>query len=166
MHAHSRRRHFDKSASTKNTDKSVALHHLAGIADPQRDRHAGQREPVGTVARRRCLERRRDGTRAGEPSLRTKDELNFIDGETAGGAALAPDNGPGSLDEGYGATRSSALRRRRSVRIHRSNPDIAYLLRANGYDMEQSEILTVGAESDCTMSCASLVSNVVHHFLV
>ena len=42
MHAHGRRRHFDESAWTKNTYKSVALHHLAGIAGPQRDRHAAR----------------------------------------------------------------------------------------------------------------------------
>ena len=57
-------------------------------------------------------------------------------------------------DEGYEATKSSSLRRRRSVKISGKDLDIASQWQASGYEMR-------GAGSDGLTPCVSFVSNAV-----
>jgi len=165
MHIHGRKRHFDDGTTTTapttatttttapttattittttttdadkkngklavNEDKveNVAPHHRAGIAEPQRDRHAGR-------------------------------QLNFVkDKDKASGLHTAARTSA-SRRGGYGATRSSSLRRRRSVKISDNDLDIASQVPVNGYDM-------VGTISYGVIGTVSSVSNAVRHYLV
>ena len=143
MHEHGRRRHFNDLDEKKNDksavkDESVALHHLAGIADQRRDRHAGKQSKHTLNF---LIEEKDEATQTGRPV-----ELHWLRPK-----ARNP------LCRCYGATRSSSLCRRRSVKDPGVVLDIASQIQANGYDIERSEISRIETRSDCLMSCVSQV---------
>jgi hypothetical protein len=112
----------------KRQFENVAPHHRAGIAELQRDRHAGR-------------------------------QLNFVKNKDKASGLHTAARTSASRRGGYGATRSSSLRRRRSVKMFNSVLDIASQVQFNGCDM-------VGTISHELTSCVSVVRRAVRHFLV